>query len=299
MKGIILAGGSGTRLYPVTQSICKQLLPVYDKPLIYYPLSVLMLAGIKEILFISTPNDLHHFKDLFKDGSHLGLRISYAEQQKPAGIAQAFMIGKSFIGKDDVTLILGDNIFYGHKLGGFLKNAIRTISQKGGAAVFGYYVNDPKRYGVIEFREDGSPRNITEKPKHPPSNYAVTGLYLYDNNVIQIAEGLTPSPRGELEITDINQTYLNDGRLTVKKMPRGYAWIDTGTHKSMLDAALFVKTIEERQGLKIACIEEIALRMGYITTAEALTLTKPLEKSGYGQYLHHIIETIDRETETE
>lgn len=289
MKGIILAGGSGTRLYPVTLSVCKQLLPVYDKPLIYYPLSVLMLAGIREILIISTPQDLPRFREVFNTGSQLGLSFSYKEQPRPNGIAEAFLLGKEFIGSDDVCLILGDNIFHGHGLTGLLKKAVSDITAQRGAAVFGYYVNDPERYGVIEFNKNGTVLSIKEKPKMPKSNYAVTGLYFYDNNVIEISRKIKPSRRGELEITDVNREYLKEGNLRVECLGRGYAWLDTGTHESLLEAGEFISTIEKRQGLKIACIEEIAYQLGYIDGDQLLKLAKPLKKNGYGQYLLKIL----------
>jgi glucose-1-phosphate thymidylyltransferase len=282
MKGIILAGGRGTRLFPATKPICKQLLPVYDKPLIYYPLSTLMLAGIREILIISTPADLPRFKDLLGDGSHLGISLSYAEQGTPRGLADAFIIGESFIGGDSVALILGDNLFYGH---GFVTLLNRATARKTGATIFGYYVNNPGEYGVVDFNSHGEVASITEKPAVPASNYAVVGLYFYDNSVVDIARGVTPSPRGELEITAINEAYLQKKSLKVHLMGRGFAWLDTGTHDSLLDAAMFVKTIEDRTGLKIGCIEEVAWRMNFITDEEFVQLARGLEKSGYGHYL--------------
>jgi glucose-1-phosphate thymidylyltransferase len=282
VKGIILAGGYGTRLYPATSVICKQLLPVYDKPMIYYPLSLLMIAGIREILIISTPKDLPRFRELFGDGSALGLSFSYAEQAKPTGIAEAFLIGEKFIGGDRVCLILGDNIFFGHDLGRLVKE---SQLEPEGATIFGYWVKDPHRYGVIEFDANLVVRSIEEKPKVPRSNYAVVGLYFYDNEVVRIAHALAPSARGEREITDLNTAYLRKGKLKVKLMGRGYAWLDTGTHESMVDAAVFVKTIEDRQGLKIACIEEIAYKNGYISAEQLEKLAAPLIKSGYGEYL--------------
>ncbi|CAL2105890.1 dTDP-glucose pyrophosphorylase [Tenacibaculum sp. 190524A02b] len=285
MKGIILAGGSGTRLYPITKGVSKQLLPVYDKPMIYYPLSVLMLAGIKDILIISTPQDLPNFENLLGSGKELGIQLSYAEQPSPDGLAQAFIIGKEFIGNDDVCLILGDNIFYGHGLPEMLKNAINNVEQEKKATVFGYYVGDPERYGVAEFDNSGNVTSIEEKPKQPKSNYAVVGLYFYPNNVVGIAENVKPSDRGELEITSINQKYLEDKALKVELMGRGFAWLDTGTHDSLMEAGQFIETIEKRQGLKVACLEEIALYMGYIDKEQVRILAEPLKKNNYGQYL--------------
>jgi len=285
MKGIILAGGSGTRLYPITQSISKQIIPIYDKPMIYYPLSVLMLTGIKEILIISTPKDIHLYSDLLGDGKQLGINISYAIQPSPDGLAQAFIIGESFIGNDSVCMILGDNIFYGYNFGKVLKDA-SNISD--GSVVFGYYVSDPERYGVAEFDDAGKVISIEEKPKEPKSNYAVTGLYFYSNDVVGKAKGLKPSSRGELEITDLNRLYLNENRLSVKLLGRGMAWLDTGTHESLLQASNFIATIEQRQGLKVACIEEIAYREGYISKDQLLELAKPLSKNQYGEYLYRI-----------
>ena len=282
MKGIILAGGAGTRLYPITQVVCKQLLPVYDKPMIHYPLSTLMLAGIRDILIISTPEDLPRFEELLGDGARIGLELSYMVQEEPQGLADAFRVGKEFIGNDSVCLVLGDNIFYGHGLPEMLKSA---ASQASGATVFGYYVSDPERYGVVEFDQSGKVISIEEKPEKPKSNYAVVGLYFYDNEVVRMAHELKPSKRGELEITDLNRMYLVDGRLKVQLMGRGFAWLDTGTHGSLVDATLFVRTVEERQSLKISCIEEIAYRMGYITAEELEKLAQPLMKSGYGEYL--------------
>lgn len=289
MKGIILAGGIGTRLYPVTIGICKQLLPIYDKPMIYYPLSVLMLAGIKDILIISTPQDLQRFMNIFNDGSHLGLSFSYREQSQPGGIAEAFIIGEKFIGSDSVCLVLGDNIFYGHGLTGLLERAVDDVKTKGGATIFGYYVNDPERYGVVEFDENGKVLSIEEKPETPRSKYAVTGLYFYDNEVIEIVKKLRPSQRGELEITDVNREYLKKGDLRVELMGRGYAWLDTGTHESLLEAGEFIATIEKRQGLKIACIEEIAYKLGYIDKEQLLKLAQPLNRNEYGRYLMRVI----------
>jgi glucose-1-phosphate thymidylyltransferase len=289
MKAIILAGGSGTRLYPVTISVCKQLLPIYDKPMIYHPLSVLMLAGIRDILLISTPQDLPRFKEIFGDGSQLGLRLSYREQAHPNGLAEAFLLGEEFIGSDNVCLILGDNVFYGHGLTHLLRKAVEHTSEKGGATVFGYYVNDPERYGVVEFDGEGNVLSIEEKPGKPKSNYAVTGLYFYDNHVVNVAKGIKPSERGELEITDINTKYLEDGKLRVELLGRGYAWLDTGTHDSLLEAGEFIATIEKRQGLKLACIEEIAYTLGYIDRAQLLRLAEPYKKNGYGEYLLKIL----------
>ena len=289
MKGIILAGGSGTRLYPITLGVCKQLLPIYDKPMIYYPLSVLMLAGIREILVISTPQDLPRFINIFKDGSHLGLSFSYAEQAHPGGIAEAFIIGEKFVKKDDVCLVLGDNIFYGHGLTELLKKAVKDVRKKGGATVFGYYVKDPERYGVVEFDKRGNVLSIEEKPKVPKSRYAVTGLYLYDNKVIEIAKKMKPSRRGELEITDVNKQYMKQGKLRVELMGRGYAWLDTGTHESLLEAGDFIETIEKRQGLKVACIEEIAFTLGYIDRNQVSELAKSLNKNEYGKYLVRLL----------
>lgn len=288
MKGIILAGGSGTRLYPVTMAICKQLLPIFDKPMIYYPLSTLMLAGIKDILIISTPQDTPRFEALFGDGTQLGLNISYKIQAEPRGLADAFIVGEEFIGNDKVCLILGDNIFYGNSLPKLMQNA---VDNDDGALVFGYYVNDPERYGVVEFDKQGKVLSIEEKPENPKSNFAVVGLYFYDNDVVDIAKNLKPSARGEIEITDLNINYLKRNKLKVKLMGRGFAWLDSGTHSSIIECSNFVKTIEERQGLKIACIEEIAYKMGFINQEQLLKLAEPLKKSGYGEYLIKILDT--------
>ena len=285
MKGIVLAGGAGTRLYPVTKGVSKQLLAIYDKPMIYYPVSVLMLAGIREILLISTPEDLGNFKKLLGDGSDLGIRLHYAEQPSPDGLAQSFIIGKEFIGNDNVCLVLGDNIFYGHGLTGLLQRSVRNVEEENKATVFGYYVQDPERYGVIDFDAEGNALSIEEKPEVPKSNYAVTGLYFYPNSVVNIAAGVKPSGRGELEITSVNQEYLRRGDLRVELMGRGFAWLDTGTHESMMEASNFIQTIEKRQGLKVACLEEIAFDRGYINREQLLALAEPMHKSAYGQYL--------------
>ena len=285
MKGIVLAGGSGTRLYPITKGVSKQLLPIYDKPMIYYPISALIQAGIREILIISTPDDLPGFERLLGDGSTLGLDFSYAEQPSPDGLAQALIIGKEFIGDDSVCLVLGDNIFYGHGFERLVKQAKENVESDGNATVFGYYVNDPDRYGVAEFDNNGKVLSIEEKPKNPKSNYAVVGLYFYPNSVVEIAQNIKPSARGELEITSVNEEYLNRSELMVNVMGRGYAWLDTGTHDSLAEAGEFVKALEKRQGLKIGCIEENCLEQGFITKSEAITLGKQLSKTDYGQYL--------------
>ena len=285
MKGIILAGGSGTRLYPITKSISKQLLPIYDKPMIYYPLSVLMQAGIKDILIISTPKDLPDFKRLLEDGSHIGISLSYKEQPSPDGLAQAFIIGEDFIGNDDVCMILGDNIFNGDNFSELLSRASKNVTENKIATVFGYPVSDPSRYGVIEFDKSGNAISIEEKPKNPKSNYAVTGLYFYPNSVVNLAKEITPSERGELEITSINQAYLKNSELKVELMQRGFAWLDTGTHESLIEASNYIKMIENRQGIKVACIEEVAYQMGYISKKNLLELAKPLLGVSYGEYL--------------
>ncbi len=296
MKGIILAGGEGTRLYPITRSISKQIIPVYDKPMIYYPLSVLMLAGIQEILIISTPKDIHLYEDLLGNGNHLGLKINYKVQPSPEGLAHAFIIGEEFIGAEKVCLILGDNIFYGH---GFGSELLKIAKFEDGAIIFGYYVNDPQRYGVVEFNTKGEVLSIEEKPEKPKSNYSITGLYFYSNDVIEKSKSLKPSARGELEITDLNRLYLNEKRLRVKILGRGMAWLDTGTHESLLQAGNYIQTIEQRQGLKISCIEEIAYKRGFISREQLIKLAQPLLKSQYGKYLMNIAEnkvfTIDNQ----
>jgi glucose-1-phosphate thymidylyltransferase len=296
MKGILLAGGSGTRLYPVTSTLSKQLLPVYDKPMVYYPLSTLMLAGIRDILVISTPSDLPLYKNLLGDGSKWGIQLQYAEQAQPGGIAQAFLIGDRFVGQDSVSLILGDNVLYGHGVPEQLQEATQ---RKEGATLFGYHVNDPERYGVVDFGADDTVLDIIEKPAIPPSNYAVIGLYFYDNEVLEIARSISPSARGELEITDVNRAYLARKKLTVEKLGRGVAWLDTGTHDSLLEAANFIHVLEKRQGLKIGCPEEIAWRMNYISTEQLQTLAQPLIKSGYGRYLMDLFSTEQRHSLTQ
>jgi glucose-1-phosphate thymidylyltransferase len=288
MKGIILAGGSGTRLYPLTHAVSKQLVPIYNKPMIYYPLSTLMLAGISRVLIITTPEDQDAFRRLLGDGTHLGLTLEYAVQPRPEGLAQAFIIGRSFVGDDRVALALGDNVFYGHGMPEYLKNA---AERRTGATVFAYWVRDPERYGVVEFGDDGRAVGLEEKPVKPRSPYAVTGLYFYDNQVLDIAANLKPSARGELEITDVNGAYLRRGQLQVEKLGRGIAWLDTGTHEALLQASTFIHTIEERQGLMVACVEEIAYRMGYITAADVLRIARPMKNNSYGQYLLRLIES--------
>lgn len=285
MKGIVLAGGSGTRLYPITKGVSKQLIPIFDKPMIYYPVSALMLAGIRDILIISTPYDRPGFRRLLGDGHELGVHFEYAEQPSPDGLAQAFIIGKEFIGDDSVCLVLGDNIFYGSGFTGMLRQCVAEAEQNGKATVFGYWVNDPERYGVAEFDSEGNCLSIEEKPEHPKSNYAVVGLYFYPNSVVDIASHIKPSPRGELEITTVNQEYLQQGALKVKTLPRGFAWLDTGTHDSLSEASTFIEVIEKRQGLKVACLEEIAFKQGWISREELRQTAKPMAKNNYGQYL--------------
>jgi len=292
MKGIILAGGSGTRLYPLTKGVSKQLMPIYDKPMIYYPLSVLMLAGIQEVLVISTKEDLPSFKKLLGDGTDIGMKFEYIVQHSPDGLAQAFTLGTDFIGNDDTCLILGDNIYYGHGMIDMLANAVSTVTRSNMASVFGYHVRDPERYGVVELDRTGKALSIEEKPIKPKSNYAITGLYFYPNDVVKKAAKVIPSARGELEITSVNQMYLNENRLSVQLMGRGYAWLDTGTHESLLEASTFIETIEKRQGLKVACIEEIAFELGYITKEQLIKLAQPLKKNQYGQYLLRRAEEI-------
>jgi len=290
MKGIILAGGSGTRLYPLTKAVSKQLMPIYDKPMIYYPLSVLMLSGIREVLIISTPEDLPRFEQLFGSGSEIGMKFEYIVQPSPDGLAQAFILGKDFIGNEDACLVLGDNIYYGQGMPEILSNAVKAARDKSMATVFGYHVQDPERYGVVEFDSSGMALSIEEKPQNPKSSYAVTGLYFYPNDVVKKAQEVVPSDRGELEITSINQMYLDEGRLNVELMGRGYAWLDTGTHESLLEASTFIETIEKRQGLKVACIEEIAFEEGFINKDQLIDLAKPLAKNQYGQYLLNRLE---------
>ena len=294
MKGIVLAGGSGTRLYPITKGVSKQLLPIFDKPMVYYPISTLMLAGIRDILIISTPQDLPGFKRLLGDGSDYGVKFTYAEQPSPDGLAQAFIIGKEFIGNDSVCLVLGDNIFHGAGFSTILKDAVNTAELNHKATVFGYWVNDPERYGVAEFDKDGNCLSIEEKPAHPKSNYAVVGLYFYPNKVVDVASKIKPSSRGELEITTVNQEFLNDGELKVQTLPCGFAWLDTGTHDSLAEASIYVEVLEKRQGLKIACLEGIAYRQGWISKEKMIDLAKPMLKNQYGQYLMKVVEEVER-----
>lgn len=294
MKGIVLAGGSGTRLYPITKGVSKQMLPVFDKPMVYYPISTLMLAGIRDILIISTPRDLPMFRELLGDGSDYGVRFQYAVQPSPDGLAQAFIIGKEFIGDDSACLVLGDNIFHGAGFSGLLKDAVATAEKEGKATVFGYWVNDPERYGVAEFDQDGNCLSIEEKPAHPKSNYAVVGLYFYPNKVVEVAQSIKPSERGELEITSVNQEFLKDGELKVKTLPRGFAWLDTGTHDSLAEASIYVEVLEKRQGLKIACLEGIAYRQGWITKERMIELAQPMLKNQYGQYLLKVVDELER-----